>query len=161
MPFISPFTELPTRSRVGTVTIVAALALACCVPGPAGPAMAAAPEPAAAAAAPLPLGQALQAVTDAGLARLAALEARAKSVAEGASAADRADALAAQAEIIAAKEQMQRDLFVVQLDYARRAGDQKLAAELEGIIERLGAPAVAAPQQRPAPEGAAPTAEVR
>lgn len=111
--------------------------------------------PDAAAAAPPTLGQAMQAVVEAGLARIATLETQAKS------AAGDQQALAAQAAIIAAKEQMQRELFAVQLDYARRAGNAKLAAELEAALARLDAPAPAVPQEHPAPTSMAIAPEVR
>ncbi len=97
----------------------------------------------------------MQAVVEAGRVRLAALEAEAKTAASG------EQALAAQAAIIAAKEQMQRDVLTVQLDYARRAGDAKLATELEGVLARLDAPAVALPQDRPVPADPATTREER
>ncbi len=98
--------------------------------------------------APTSLGVALLAVVDEGMAKVAALETQAKAAVDG------KQALETQAQIVAAKEGMQRRLLEVQLDFARREGNAELVAQLEGIIARLDAPAVGVPQDHPAPADA-------
>ena len=149
----------PGPIRAILVVIVVLPALAATMPSTAAPVADAPPVASAAAAPGAPqgpsLGQALQAVVDEGLRRVATLEAAAKDAAGG------EQALAAQAAIIAAKEQMERDMLTVQLDYARRAGNAKLATQLEGVLARLDAPAVAVPQDRAAPPASSMAREVR
>lgn len=110
--------------------------------------VAALPPPSASAAepvAPPTLGETLASIVDKAMADIDALETQAKS------ASDDRQALAAQAAIVAAKRDLQRRLFEVQLEYARRAGDARVIAELEGVLGRLDAPAVAVPQDHPVP----------
>lgn len=103
------------------------------------------PASAADPASPPTLGETLASIVDKAMTDIGALETQAKSV------IDDRQALATQAAIAAAKQDLQRRLFEVQLEYARRVGDAEVIAELEGVLTRLDAPAVAVPQDRPAP----------
>ncbi len=104
-----------------------------------------APVSAAEPAASPTLGEALASIVAKAMTDISVLEKQAKS------AIDDRQALETQAAIVAAKRDMQRRLFKVQLEYARYAGDAKVIAELEGVLERFDAPAVAVPQDHPAP----------
>lgn len=135
----------PGRSRPrphGLLTLIALLLAAL-------PAVAGAPTGAPApATTPTTLGEALEAVAAEGMARIRALEIQAKSL------DDDQQALTARAGIIEAKADLQRRLLEVQLDFALRDGRTALAAELEGILSRLGRPAVGVTQDRPSPSTA-------
>lgn len=110
---------------------------------------------AAATPAPDDLGQALLAVVAEARIRLRELSAAAKA------APDPAQAAALRIEADAVHRDMKRRLLEVQLDFAQRKGDTALVAELSGILARLDRPAVAVPQDHPAPHSVpqpAPTA---
>ena len=127
------------RARWRGVAVLVALILALPLAALAADASAANP------AAPATLGATMQAVVDAGMAQIATLETQAKA------ALDEKQALEAQASIIQAKADMQRRLFVVQLDFARRENRAALVTELEGILSRLDQPATGVAQDHPVP----------
>ena len=91
------------------------------------------------------LGQALRSVFDESRVRRRELQAAAKAATDPARAAE----LRAQTED--EMRGLRRRLLEVQLEYAQRAGNSALAAELAGIISRLDRPAIATPQYHPAP----------
>ena len=115
-------------------------------PAPADAAVAsAAAAPAPDAAAPATEAAALQAAVAAGLAAIATLEAQAKSL-PGAE-----QAPAQQALIEQAKSDLQRQVLLVQLDFARRDGRDTKAAAIEAALQRMDAPPAVEPQARPLP----------
>lgn len=123
--------SLPTHLRmlfVALVLLLTALSAAAATPAP-----------------PPTLAEALQAVIDEAMTEIRALAVQAKS------AVGDEQTRATQAATIAAKNDLQRRLLEVQLDYAHKDGNTALATELEGILFRLQRPAVGVPQDRPAP----------
>lgn len=156
-PAIRGFTTRPA-GRTATLLIVLLMGAPLVAGAATASAAEAAPQAApevAAAPAPDDLGQALLAVVAEARVRLRELSLAAKA------APDPAQAAALRVEADAVHRDMKRRLLEVQLDFAQRKGDAALVAELTGILDRLDRPAVAVPQDHPAPHSVpqpAPTA---
>lgn len=142
LPALPAGAALPASAALAAVALAAVALLFAAAPLPGHAEQAPAQ---ASAAAPATEAAALQAAAEAGLAAIAALEARAKSLPGG------EQALAQQALIEQAKRDLQRQLLLVQLDFARRDGRGTKAAAIEAVLQRMDAPPAVEPQARPLP----------